>query len=250
MADLWWKDFFNGLVVDFWRAAMTPETTRAEAAFLAKRLALSPGDRVLDVPCGDGRLALELGERGCRVTGVDISGEFLDAGRAQAKARGLDVAWRQAEMRDLPWREEFEAAYCAGSSFGYLDDAGNAEFLAAVSRSLIPGGRFFIDCKAAESILPSFRESYEMTVGDIRFGSVNSYDPTTGTMENLYTISRGDRVEKKRALTRIYSTSEILRLLSDAGFGSFETYGSVEGEPFRLGSPRLLVVAAKESTLV
>jgi ubiquinone/menaquinone biosynthesis C-methylase UbiE len=245
MADLWWKDFFNGLIVDFWRVAMTPEVTRAEAEFLFRRLALGPGDRVLDVPCGDGRLALALAESGCRVTGVDISEEFLNAGRSEADARGLDLSWRQAEMRDLPWREDFDAAYCAGSSFGYLDDAGNAEFLSAVSRTLAPGGRFFIECKAAESILPAFRESYEMTVGGIRFASVNRYDPATGTMENLYTISRGDRVEKKRALTRIYSTNEILRLLSDAGFGSFETYGSVEGEPFHLGSPRLFVIGQK-----
>lgn len=245
MKDEWWRDFFNGLVVDFWRAAMTPETTRAEADFLEKRLALESGNRVLDVPCGDGRLALALAERGCRVTGVDISEEFLEAGRALANALGLDVAWRRAEMRDLPWRGEFDAAYCAGSSFGYLDDAGNAEFLAAVARTLIPRGRFFIDCKAAESILPSFRESYEMTVGDIRFASVNHYDPTTGTMENRYTISRGDRVEEKRALTRIYTASEILRMLSEAGFSDFETRGSVEGEPFRLGSPRLFVVAQK-----
>ncbi|HZI65417.1 MAG TPA: class I SAM-dependent methyltransferase [Thermoanaerobaculia bacterium] len=245
MTDEWWNDFFSGLVVDFWRAAMTPEVTDAEATFLADRLALSPGDRVLDVPCGDGRLALALAVRGCRVTGVDISEEFLTAGRNEATARGLDVSWHRAEMRDLPWREEFQAAYCAGSSFGYLDDAGNADFLSALSKSLAPGGRFFIDCKAAESILPSFRESYEMTVGDIRFGSVNCYDPATGTLENLYTISRGDRVEKKRAMTRIYSASEILRLLTDAGFGNFETYGSVEGEPFRLGSPRLFVIAQK-----
>lgn len=245
MTNEWWNDFFSGLVVDFWRAAMTPEVTTAEAAFLADRLALSPGDRVLDVPCGDGRLALALAERGCRVTGVDISGEFLTAGRAQAEARGLDVSWHRAEMRDLPWRGEFDAAYCAGSSFGYLDDAGNEEFLRAVSQTLVPGGRFFLDCKAAESILPSFRDSYEMTVGDIRFASVNRYDPATGTMENRYTISRGDTVERKRAFTRIYSTSEILRLLSGAGLGSFETYGSVEGEPYRLGSPRLFVIGQK-----
>lgn len=247
MKDEWWNDFFSGLVVEFWRAAMTPETTRAESGFLAERLGLVPGSRVLDVPCGDGRLALSLAERGCRVTGVDISEGFLEAGAEQAKKRDLDVAWRRSDMRDLPWREEFEAAYCAGSSFGYLDDAGNAEFLAAVARTLKPGGRFFIDCKAAESILPSFRESYEMTVGDIRFASVNSYDPATGTLENRYTIARGERVEEKRALTRIYTASEILRLLSEAGFGSFETYGSVEGEPFRLGSARLFVVAAKGS---
>jgi ubiquinone/menaquinone biosynthesis C-methylase UbiE len=245
MADLWWKDFFSGLIVDFWRVAMTPEVTRAEAEFLFRRLGLAPGDRVLDVPCGDGRLALALAERGCRVTAVDISEEFLSAGRSEAGPRGLDVSWRRAEMRDLPWRGEFDAAYCAGSSFGYLNDAGNAEFLSAVSRTLVPGGRFFIDCKAAESIFPSFRESYEMTVEGIHFASVVRYDPTTGTMENLYTISRGDRVEEKRAFTRIYSTSEILRLLSRAGFGGFETYGSVEGEPFRLGSPRLFVVSRK-----
>lgn len=249
MADLWWKDFFNGLIVDFWRVAMTPEVTRAEADFLVKQLGLVPGARVLDVPCGDGRLALALAERGCRVTGVDISEEFLDAGRSEAGARGLDVSWRRAEMRDLPWREEFDAAYCAGSSFGYLDDAGNAEFLAAVSTTLKPGGRFFLDCKASESILLAFRESYEMTLGDIRFASVNRYDPTTGTMENHYTISRGDRVERKRALTRIYSTSEILRLLREAAFGDFETYGSVESEPFRLGSPRLFVTARKRERL-
>lgn len=247
MKDEWWNDFFSGLVVEFWRAAMTPETTRAESGFLAERLGLVPGSRVLDVPCGDGRLALSLAERGCRVTGVDISEGFLEAGAVQAKERGLDVAWRRSDMRDLPWREEFEAAYCAGSSFAYLDDAGNAEFLAAVARTLKPGGRFFIDCKAAESIFPSFRESYEMTVGDIRFASVNRYDPATGTLENRYTIARGERIEEKRALTRIYTASEILRLLSEAGFGSFETYGSVEGEPFRLGSPRLFVVAAKGS---
>jgi hypothetical protein len=34
-------------------------------------------------------------------------------------------------------------------------------------------------------------------------------------------------------------------MLSDAGFGELETYGSLEGETFRLGSPNLLVVVAK-----
>src|SRR5687767_5885998 len=88
MTDEWWNDFFSGLVVDFWRAAMTPEVTDAEATFLADRLALSPGDRVLDVPCGDGRLALALAVRGCRVTGVDISEEFLTAAATRRRPEG------------------------------------------------------------------------------------------------------------------------------------------------------------------
>ena len=247
MSDDWWKDFFGGLMVDFWRAAMTPETTRAEADFLWRSLRLAPGMRVLDVPCGDGRLALELAARGCRVTGVDISSGFLAAAADSARERGLDVAWREADMRDLPrdWNEEFDAAYCAGSSFGFLGDSGDVAFLEAVARTLVAGGRFFGDFKAAESVLPSFRESYEMPVGNLVFAAKNSYDPAAGTMENLYTVTRGSEVEKKRAVHRIYTTREILGMLADAGFEGFETSGSLQGEPYRLGASRLFVVAEK-----
>src|SRR5947209_6426110 len=37
----WWQTFFSGLILDMWRAAMTPEQTRTEADFL---------QRVLEVP--------------------------------------------------------------------------------------------------------------------------------------------------------------------------------------------------------
>ena len=245
MADEWWKTFFSGLIVDFWRAAMPEEVTRDEAEFLAKQLCLSDGSRALDVPCGAGRLAIELAARGCRVTGVDISPEFLDAARDAARDRALEIEWRRSEMRDLPWSSEFDAAYCAGSSFGFLGEEGDAAFLEAVSRTLRPGGRFFADFKASESLLPNFRESHEMRIGDIEFRARNRYDPATGTMESFYTITRGDLVENKRALHRIYTCREILRMLADAGLGNLETYGSIRGEPFRLGSPTLLVVASR-----
>jgi ubiquinone/menaquinone biosynthesis C-methylase UbiE len=245
MADEWWKDFFSGLIVEFWRVAMPEEVTRDEAEFLEKYLRLSDGSRVLDVPCGAGRIAIELASRAHQLTGVDISRQFLDSARATSRERNLEIDWRESDMRELPWRSEFDAAYCAGSSFGFLGEEGDAEFLRAVSRTLRPGGRFFADFKASESLLPNFRESHEMRVGDIEFRALNSYHPATGTMESFYTITRGELVENKRALHRIYTCREILRMLTDAGFGDFETYGSIRGEPFRLGSPNLLVVASK-----
>jgi SAM-dependent methyltransferase len=243
--DGWWKDFFNGLIVEFWQAVVPGETTRAESDFLEKHLRLGPESRVLDVPCGAGRHAIELASRGHRLAGVDISSEFLDAARASAHARGVTVDWRQAEMRDLPWSSEFDAAYCAGSSFGFLGDEGDAEFLRALSRTLKPGGHFVADFKAAESILPNFREQYEMRVGEIEFRARNSYDPILGTMESSYAVTRGDRTEKKRAVHRIYTAREILRMLSQAGLSAFETFGSIQGESYRLGSPALVVVSQK-----
>lgn len=250
MADEWWETFFSGLIVEFWRVVVPEERTIAEADFLERHLRLSRGSGVLDVPCGAGRLAIELAGRGCRVTGVDISPEFLDAAREAVRERNVSIEWKQAEMRDLPWRGRFDAAYCAGSSFGFLGDEGDAAFLEAVARTLKPGGRFFADFKAAESLLPGFREQYEMVVGDIEFRARNTYDPMTATMQSDYTVSRGGRVETKQAVHRIYTTREIVRMLEKAGFSNFETFGSIPEEPFRLGSPSLVIVAQKYSTIV
>ncbi len=254
----WWETFFTGLVVDFWRAAMPPETTRAEADFFEKFLRARPGARLLDVPCGDGRLALELAARGYRVTGVDISEDFLAAAREGAASRTgpgpgpggppvpLPVEWRRSDMRDLPWREEFDGAFCGGSSFGFLGDEGDLAFLKAVGRAIKPGTRFAIDSvKATEIVLPEFRERYEMEVGGIRFLAENRYDHETGWMQNRYTLARGGRSEVRLARHRVYTCREVFSMLERAGFSRIESLGSLSGEPFRPGSSRLIFLARR-----
>jgi SAM-dependent methyltransferase len=244
----WWKTFFTGLVVDFWRAAMPPEATTAEADFFARHLALAPGARVLDVACGDGRLALELARRGYRVTGVDISEDFLAAARRSAGDEGLAVEWRQSDMRDLPWREDFDGSFCGGSSFGFLGDTGDLDFVRAVARTLKPGARFSIDAvKAAEVIAPHFRERHAMEVKDIRFAAENRYDPAAGWMESRYTITRGERSETRLARHRIYTYREVEAMLEEAGFEGIQGLGSLSGEPFGPGSTRLILVAVRRS---
>lgn len=246
----WWKDFFSGLVVDFWRIALPVSVTLAEADFLERHLRLSPGARVLDVPCGHGRLAIELARRGYEVLGVDISQELLGAARTDAVASSLAgaVSFSRADMRDLAWREELDAAFCAGSSFGFLGDAGDAEFLAAVAATLRPGGRFVLDAsKVAESLFPAFRERHEMEKDGIRFEAENVYDPRRGWIENRYTITRNQdgASETKRAAHRVYTASQYCGMLASAGFEVESLFGSTLGEDFRLGSPQLFLVARK-----
>src|SRR5690242_309651 len=124
----WWCGFFEGLAADFWHQAVPPALTETEAGFLAS--VLPPGARVLDVPCGDGRLSCALAARGYHVTGVDGSAKLL--GWAKERGQGLPVQWRHADMRELPWSGEFGGAFCFGNSFGYLGEEGDAAFLAAV----------------------------------------------------------------------------------------------------------------------
>ncbi len=246
----WWKDFFSGLIVDFWKVALPPEVTRLETDFLMERLGLSPGDLVLDAPCGHGRLSIELARRGCAVTGVDISPEFLAEAESATAAAGPDVAgrlsWRESDMRDLPWRGHFKAAFCMGGSFGYFGDEGDAAYLAAAAASLAPGGRFALDgSRVAETILPNFVERREFEKDGLRFESENRYDPERGRIENRYTITRGSESETRTASHRLYTVFELLRMLRAAGLEPQSLSGSLEGAPFRMGSPQLFVVARK-----
>jgi SAM-dependent methyltransferase len=241
----WWKTFFGGLAVDFWTAVIPPEATAEDAAFLWKHLRLSPGARVLDVPCGDGRLSRPLAARGADVTAVDISERALATARERAAA-GETIRYQHGEMRDLPWSSEFGAAYCFGNSFGYLDDAGNEEFLLAVARALEPGARFALDYgQTAESVLPRIAPKQEADVAGFHFAEETRYDPATARIENVFTFSRDGRSETKLASQRVYTLRQVLDMFAGAGFDVESYFGSPTEEPFALASQRLLLVARK-----
>src|ERR1700730_18233286 len=80
----WYENFFQGLALDLWRKAVSPEQTKAETDFLVKALQCDSGSHLLDVPCGNGRLSRELASRGYQVTGVDIAAEFIEEASAMA----------------------------------------------------------------------------------------------------------------------------------------------------------------------
>jgi SAM-dependent methyltransferase len=242
----WWNGFFTGLFADFWRAAIPAEATRAEVDFFQTHLLLTPGSQVLDAPCGHGRHSLELARRGCHVTGLDFSTDLLAAARQSAAQEGLSIDWVEHDMRDLPWNGEFDAAFCAGNSFGYFDDDGNRAFLEAAAQAVRPGGRFLLESGwIAEALLPHFNERLEMEISGIRFVAENRYDPARGVVENLFTVSRGGESQTRPAEHRVYTYGELARMIRDVGFGDLKSFGSPAGEPFALGSPQLLLVATR-----
>ncbi|MGE5276715.1 MAG: SAM-dependent methyltransferase [Acidobacteriota bacterium] len=245
----WWNGFFTGLFVEFWQAAIPAESTRSDIEFLQKHLRLEPGCRVLDVPCGHGRHSLELAQRGCRMTGLDFSEDALSAARRSAAENDLRVDWIQGDMRELPWRADFDAAFCAGNSFGYFDDDGNQSFLDGVGRAVRPGGRFLLESGwIAEALLADFHERLDLKVpGGIRFHAENRYDPARGAVESRFTVSRRGKTLTRPGRHRVYTYRELVGMLEAAGFGDFEAFGSVSGEPFALGSRRLLLTAVRSA---
>src|SRR5262245_28881259 len=100
-------------------------------------LSPQPGERILDLGCGDGVLTKKLVDIGCVVVGVDSSAPQVEA----TKRLGLDAYVMNGE--DLPFRDEFDAVF----SNAVLHWIKRADLMiAGVDRSLRPGGRFVAEC--------------------------------------------------------------------------------------------------------
>jgi trans-aconitate methyltransferase len=96
-------------------------------------LAPQPGERILDLGCGDGQLTAKIAASGAAVTGFDASPEMV----AGARTRGLDARVGNAET--LPFHHEFDAVF-SNAALHWVRD--QDAMLAGVKRALEPAGRF------------------------------------------------------------------------------------------------------------
>ena len=147
--DDWFAGFHEGLVARFWRAAgeaMADDDARLVLALLGERPL-----RVLDVPCGNGRIARRLAAAGHEVAGIDIAPEEV----ALARRAAPDARFEVGDLRALPDLGAFDAVVSWGNSFGYLRPAESAASLAGMHAVLRPGGRLILESlTVAESFLP------------------------------------------------------------------------------------------------
>ena len=254
----WFEDFFHGVTLDLWRKAIPPEHTGAEAQFLVKVLNCKPGGHVLDVPCGNGRLSFQLAEHGFRVTGVDISREFIaealnarNAINQVATAPGTEltrVEFILADMRRVEGESLYDGAFCFGNSFGFMEYADMERFLSGVAHALRPASRFVVNTgMAAESLLPDFEEQTCHEIGDMSIEIKERYNAKESCVDSEYIFERNGEKESRFAKHWIYTAAEIGRMLERAGFRVLDYYGSLKLEPFKLGSRELFIVSERSS---
>ena len=247
----WYESFFDGLANDVWRALVPAEASAAEAAFLARQLGLPDhgGRRLLDVPCGDGRLAVRLAALGHHVVGVDLSGYAIDRLRADDTDGCVDA--RIGDLRHLgaalSGTEAFDGAWCMGNSFGYLGHHDTVAFLAGLADRVRPGGCFVLDAATAAEIMLAHaggeRDRHE--AGAAVLTNVHSYEVRTSTMVTRMTLELGDRRDERVARHRVMTCREIVDMLEGAGFSVEEIAGGLDGEEFRIGASRCLITARR-----
>jgi SAM-dependent methyltransferase len=137
--------------------------TTAPASRLVRHARIAAGQRVLDVACGTGVVAVTAARAGARVTGLDLTPELLREARHSAELASVDITWHEGDVEAMPFEDGiFDVVV---SQFGHMFAPRPAVAVGEMLRVLKPGGTI------AFSTWPP-----ELLVGRV-FGVVAKYLP-------------------------------------------------------------------------
>lgn len=239
----WYEHFFTAPVNRFWEAMVPPEATAADLAFVERHISVSPPAFLLDVPCGAGRHARALAQRGFCVTGIDLSQDAI--GRASEAAAGLPARFIRSDMRDFAADDPFDAAVCLGNSIGYFGSEGMATFFARLAANLRPRARLIIDSYiCAESIFP-LQEEREIAFDGGLYRSRYAYDAMGSVLKTEAELMLDGQRHDLRYAHHIVTSGALVEMLRETGFATLALYGDTNDAPYAPGSQRLLAVAER-----
>ncbi|MBO0780725.1 MAG: methyltransferase domain-containing protein [Ktedonobacteraceae bacterium] len=243
----WYERFFGKDYLRIYEPFLTPEKTAREVSAITDLLNLPPGSTILDLCCGYGRHTLPLAQLGYQMTGLDINEEFLQRGRQAAEEENLLIHWIRSDMRQIPAHQEFDAIINIFTSFGYLaSEEENQKVLEQVQHALKPDGLFLLETVYQPRVLRAFTPHgithYDdglIVVEERRIDLFSSRNEVHITMF----FPDGRRSEQRQSI-RIYTLSELARMLNAAGMRLLAYYGGLDGSPLTLDS-RLVVLSQK-----
>jgi ubiquinone/menaquinone biosynthesis C-methylase UbiE len=209
----------------------------ADGATVARILGLAAGSSVLDLACGEGRLARALANLGCQVVGIDMSESMLEQA---VLAGGEGVRYRSEDMRLLMDEAVFDHAFSWFTSLTYFEDDVIVDILQRVRRALKPDGRFAMEMIHRDWLTRNISEQTVVERGDCFLIDRHRFTSVDGRVHTERTVVRNG-VRRCKFYVRLPAATEVREWFRNAGFGEVHLLDG-SGGPFATESSRIIVV--------
>ena len=244
----WYKTFFGEDYLHIYEPILTPERTQRDVDGIVNLLALPQGSSILDLCCGHGRHAIPLAQRGYMVTGLDLSEVFLREAEKEALAKAVHVDFLHADMRNIPFENEFDAVINIFTAFGYLENQDeDQQVLNQVCKALKPGGLFLLEILHREGLIRHFSpHMIEHFPEGLIILEERSFDLLTSRANVKITMiyPNGERKEYGHA-ARVYTLTELAQMLTLAGLQVKEFFGAWDHSALTIDNFRLILLSQK-----
>ena len=245
----WYVDFFRSDYLNVYGHMFTEERAEKESAFVASALGLKAGASVLDLCCGQGRHSIQLAKRGLRVTSLDLNAEYLELAKQAAATAKVEIETVAADMRELPSEDKFDAIVNMYSSFGYLEsEAEDLKVLESAAKALKAGGQLLLDMLNREWAIDNYIQNDWHTGADgTLYVERRDLDLATSRMHVHFIVvdSKGGRRESIGHNIRLYTLTEMTRLLERVGIRVTSVVGGFDSEDYGIVTRRMIIVGRK-----
>lgn len=174
----------------------------------AKHKKLGKSGSILDVACGTGNYTFMLANDGCKVTGIDVSGDMLRVARSKAASKTNPV-FLKMDMRKIQLKDKYDIVAVLFGGFGCLltrDDVGR--FLAGARKVLRPDGLLVFEFGQDSAVYPADESRSGNTSWDkVEDGSksiirlhLSKYDPQTNKLSFGWDLMVVDHDTKKASI--------------------------------------------------
>lgn len=240
-----WDELFDQIYLPTFVPLLSEHDSAEEARLAAELAGVDPSADILDIPTGFGRHAIPLAKLGFHVIGVDRSGVQLSEARRLAGEVEWPK-WMQADFRELPFEDEsFDAVLCLFSSIGYRGEDGDRTAFGQFLRVLRPGRPLIIETLHRDRLMAIFQErDWNPLADDAVRLEERRIDYVAGEVENDLTLLAAGERRIATYRIRIYTATELVKLLDEVGFTGIECFGDFEGAP--LSRETRLVVRARK----
>ncbi len=210
--------------------------------------------RLLDVACGEGSFAVAMAKQGFQVTGIDQSQRMIDLACVRAREAEAAVDFFVADMRDLPYKNDFDLITCFFDSMNYLLTIRDLqEAIQCAFDALKPGGLYIYDMNTIYGLAVDWmrEKTYIQNEAD-DFIEIHrqefDYENLVATMEITIFKQKGDLWERidETHRERGYPIADLQFLMQEAGFEIVDMFGSLsKRSSITVISPRVWIAARK-----